>query len=34
MKPVIVVDDDKRTRRILQILLERLHLPSEASRGR
>ncbi len=30
MKPVIVVDDDKRTRRILQILLERLHLPSEA----
>ncbi len=30
MKPVIVVDDDKRTRRILQILLERLELPSEA----
>jgi len=30
VKPVVVVDDDKRTRRILQMLLERLSLPSRA----
>ncbi len=30
MRPVLVVDDDKRTRRILQMLLERLALPSRA----
>ncbi len=30
MKPVVIVDDDLRTRRILQILLERLELRSES----
>ena len=30
MKPVLVVDDDERTRRILQMLLQRLGLPCEA----
>jgi two-component system response regulator AtoC len=30
VKPVIVVDDDERTRRILQMLLERLELSCEA----
>ncbi len=33
MKRVVIVDDDRRTRRVLQILIERLGLESQAFEG-